>query len=68
MKPAFNECHQFPQGKLGLGVLARDDLPLCPIFLQRGRSSTVGVGEELGLGVLARDDLLQGQSENEEVT
>jgi hypothetical protein len=45
MKPSFGQRNQLPQGKLGLGVAARDDLLLCPVLLQRRCGGLVGVWE-----------------------
>jgi hypothetical protein len=45
MKPAFDQRNQFPRGKLGLGITARDDLLLCPVLLQRRCGGFVGVWE-----------------------
>jgi hypothetical protein len=47
VEPAFDRCHQFSGGKLGLGVVARDDLLLHLILLQCGRRGPVRIREGL---------------------
>jgi hypothetical protein len=43
VESAFDQCHQFSGGKVGLGVVARDDLLLHPILLQRGYRDPIRV-------------------------
>jgi hypothetical protein len=50
VESAFDQFHQFSGGKLGLGVIARDDLLLHPILLQRGCRGPVRVREGLRKG------------------
>jgi hypothetical protein len=45
VESAFDQCHQLSGGKVGLGVVVRDNLLLHPILLQRGYRGPVRVRE-----------------------
>jgi hypothetical protein len=47
LESAFDQCHQFSEGELGLGVFAADDLLLHPILLLCGRRGSVRIREGL---------------------
>jgi hypothetical protein len=47
LESAFDQCHQFSGGELGLEVFAADDLLLHPVLLQRGRRGYVRIREGL---------------------